>query len=50
MKMMYSHINPKNGAKAPLLADDVYEIIAAVSKLRTPPNIQPPQLFIMLSA
>ena len=30
MKMMYTHINPKNGMKAPLLADDVYELIAQV--------------------
>lgn len=26
-KIMFSHMNPKNGEKAPLLADDVYEVI-----------------------
>ena len=27
---MYNHINPKNGQKAPLIADDVYAIIMEV--------------------
>jgi ribonucleoside-diphosphate reductase alpha chain len=27
MKMLYEYVDPKNGKKAPLLADDVYEII-----------------------
>ncbi|GAB4823195.1 hypothetical protein N2152v2_010241 [Parachlorella kessleri] len=27
VKLMFSHVNPKNGDKAPLVADDVYEII-----------------------
>ncbi len=30
MKIMRQHINPKNGEKAPLLADDVYEIVMEV--------------------
>ena len=28
---MHSHVNPKNGEPAPLIADDVYDIIQAVS-------------------
>lgn len=27
---MYNHINPKNGQKAPLIADDVFAIIMEV--------------------
>lgn len=27
---MYNHINPKNGQKAPLIADNVFEIIMQV--------------------
>ncbi|DBA70905.1 hypothetical protein WJX79_003848 [Trebouxia sp. C0005] len=27
VKVMYNHINPKNGQKAPLIADDVFDII-----------------------
>ena len=27
---MHAHINPKNGEKAPLIADDVFEVIIAV--------------------
>ena len=27
---MYNHINPKNGQKAPLIADNVFEIIMKV--------------------
>ncbi len=30
VKLMHSHVNPKNGEEAPLIADDVYEIIMAV--------------------
>ncbi|KAK9808676.1 hypothetical protein WJX72_001770 [[Myrmecia] bisecta] len=29
VKIMHSHMNPKNGEPAPLIADDVYEIILA---------------------
>ena len=30
MKIMYEHVNTRNGKWSPLLADDVYEIIKAV--------------------
>ena len=30
VKIMHGHINIKNGQKAPLVADDVYEIITQV--------------------
>ncbi len=30
---MYNHINPKNGQKAPLIADDVFAIIMEVPPL-----------------
>lgn len=30
---MYTHINPKNGQKAPLIADDVFAIIMEVPPL-----------------
>lgn len=33
MEMLYSYIDPKTGEKAALLADDVYEIIAAHAEL-----------------
>lgn len=29
---MYSHINPKNGEAAPLIATDVYEIVLKVQR------------------
>ena len=31
MKIMYEHVNKRNGKWSPLLADDVYEIIKEVS-------------------
>jgi hypothetical protein len=31
---MYNHINPKNGQKAPLIADDVFAIIMQVPLLQ----------------
>ena len=30
VKIMFNHINPKNGQKAPLIADDVFAIIMEV--------------------
>ena len=30
MKIMYEHVNKRNGKWSPLLADDVYEIIKEV--------------------
>jgi ribonucleoside-diphosphate reductase subunit M1 len=30
MKVMYEHVNGRNGKWSPLVADDVYEIIKAV--------------------
>ena len=30
MKIMYEHVNTRNGKWSPLLADDVYEIIKEV--------------------
>jgi hypothetical protein len=30
MKVMYEHVNKRNGKWSPLLADDVYEIIKEV--------------------
>lgn len=32
VKLMHAHMNPKNGEKAPLIADDVFEIIMANSE------------------
>lgn len=32
VKIMFNHINPKNGQKAPLIADDVFAIIMEVRK------------------
>jgi len=29
-KLMHDHVNPKNGDKAPLVSDEVYEIIVQV--------------------
>lgn len=31
MKLMYNHVNPKNGKRSPLVAEDVYKIITDVS-------------------
>lgn len=31
MKLMYNHVNPKNGQRSPLIAEDVYKIIVDVS-------------------
>lgn len=33
IKEMYNHVNERSGQKAPLVADDVYEIIMKVSCL-----------------
>jgi hypothetical protein len=30
MKLMYSHVNPKNDKPSPLIAEDVYKIIVEV--------------------
>ena len=27
---MYDHVNPKNGERAPLVADDIYQIVSEV--------------------
>lgn len=35
IKIMYNHISPKNGDRAPLIADDVFEIIIKVGTTRT---------------
>lgn len=32
VKVMYNHVNPKNGEKAPLIDDKVYEVIMQASK------------------
>lgn len=30
MKLMFSHVNPKNGEPSPLIAEDVFEIVIKV--------------------
>lgn len=45
MKVMYEHVNERNGKWSPLLADDVYEIIKEVRAAAIPPphsTIDPP--------
>ena len=37
MKVMYEHVNERNGKWSPLLADDVYEIIKEVRAAAIPP-------------
>lgn len=34
IKMMYNHVSERSGLKAPLIADDVYEIIMKVNLFR----------------
>ncbi len=39
VKVMYNHVNPKNGEKAPLIDDKVYEVIMQVSRLHQYPAL-----------
>jgi hypothetical protein len=39
VKMMFSHRNEKNGEAAPLIAEDVYQIIMDVSLRRFPSGV-----------
>jgi hypothetical protein len=40
MKIMYEHVNERNGKWSPLLADDVYEIIKQVRlRLKSPARL-----------
>ena len=29
---MFDHVNPKNGERAPLVADDIYQIVSEVRR------------------
>jgi len=44
MKIMYEHVNKRNGKWSPLLSDDVYEIIKEVRDQPLPPDSLPPDL------
>jgi hypothetical protein len=44
MKIMYEHVNKRNGKWSPLLSDDVYEIIKEVRDQPPPPDSLPPDL------
>ena len=46
MKVMYEHVNKRNGKWSPLLADDVYEIIKEV-RTGEPPHILKTRLSVL---
>jgi hypothetical protein len=31
---MFDHVNPKNGERAPLVADEIYQIVSEVRMMR----------------
>ena len=34
VKLMFDHVNPKNGERAPLVADEIYQIVSEVRMMR----------------
>lgn len=32
VKLMFDHVNPKNGERAPLVAEDIYQIVSEVKR------------------